>query len=78
MKLLCAIALLSGLLLSAQDWRPLFNGKNLDGWEVRGDGIWTQMKDGTLIGQRPHPAGNPFGDGTRPPVAGESLCRVSA
>jgi hypothetical protein len=62
MKLLYAIPLLSGLLLSAQDWRPLFNGKNLDGWEVRGDAIWSQLKDGTLIGQRPHPPGNPFGD----------------
>lgn len=30
----------------------LFNRKNLDGWEVMGDGVWTVMKDGTLIGQR--------------------------
>lgn len=33
-------------------WKPLFNGKNLDGWEVRGDSIWTVMRDGVLIGQR--------------------------
>ena len=31
---------------------PLFNGKNLDGWEVIGDGQWTVMADGTLLGQR--------------------------
>ena len=30
----------------------LFNRKNLDGWEVMGDGLWTVMKDGTLVGQR--------------------------
>ncbi|MFN0102718.1 MAG: DUF1080 domain-containing protein [Bryobacteraceae bacterium] len=31
---------------------PLFNGKNLDGWEVIGDGQWTVMVDGTLLAQR--------------------------
>lgn len=36
-------------------WRPLFNGKNLDGWEVRGAGVWTVMQDGVLMGQRAHP-----------------------
>lgn len=30
----------------------LFNKKNLDGWQVIGDGVWTVMKDGTLLGQR--------------------------
>jgi Domain of Unknown Function (DUF1080)/Protein of unknown function with HXXEE motif len=38
--------------LSAADWKPLFNGKNLDGWEVRGDGQWTVMRDGAILGQR--------------------------
>ena len=46
----------AGILLlpaaGAQEWRPLFNGKNLDGWEVHGDGIWTVMPGGTLVGQR--------------------------
>ncbi len=31
---------------------PLFNGKDLDGWESVGDGLWTVLKDGTLVGQR--------------------------
>lgn len=31
---------------------PLFNGKNLDGWEIIGDGQWTVMRDGTLLAQR--------------------------
>jgi len=47
--------------LLAQDWQPLFNGKNLDGWEVRGDGTWTVLDDGSLYGQRPAgQARNPF------------------
>jgi type 1 glutamine amidotransferase len=33
-------------------WKPLLNGKNLDGWESRGDGIWTVMQDGAILGQR--------------------------
>ena len=28
-------------LIAADDWRPLLNGKNLDGWEIIGDGAWT-------------------------------------
>lgn len=36
----------------AADWVNLLNGKNLDGWEVIGDGLWSVMRDGTLVGQR--------------------------
>jgi hypothetical protein len=35
----------------------LFNGKDLTGWESRGDGIWTVV-DGVLVGQR-NPKANP-------------------
>jgi hypothetical protein len=38
--------------LAAADGKLLFNGKNLDGWEVIGDGQWTVLSDGTLVGQR--------------------------
>ncbi len=38
--------------LEAQEWKALFNGKNLDGWEVRGDGVWTVTREGVLVGQR--------------------------
>jgi hypothetical protein len=38
--------------LAAADWKPLFNGKNLEGWEVIGDGQWTVMADGGVLGQR--------------------------
>ena len=36
-------------------WKPLFNGKNLDGWETRGECLWTVLPDGVLLGQRSHP-----------------------
>jgi Domain of Unknown Function (DUF1080) len=36
----------------AQQWQDLFNGKNLDGWQPRGECTWTALADGTLLGQR--------------------------
>lgn len=36
----------------AQQWQPLFNGRDLTGWQVRGDGIWTVLEGGILLGQR--------------------------
>jgi len=36
-------------------WKPLFNGKNLDGWEVRGPAVCRVMQDGVLMGGRAHP-----------------------
>ena len=60
MKTLSCLLLVSASLL-AQDWQPLFNGKNLDGWESRGDGSWGVFDDGTLYGQRlAGEAKNPF------------------
>ena len=40
------------LLFALASDAPLFNGKNLDGWEIIGDGQWTVMADGTLLAQR--------------------------
>jgi hypothetical protein len=37
--------------MSAQ-WIELLNKKNLNGWESIGHGIWTVLRDGTLVGQR--------------------------
>ena len=34
-------------------WKPLFNGRNLDGWEPRGASLWT-VNEGVLLGQRAH------------------------
>ncbi|MEZ5354154.1 MAG: DUF1080 domain-containing protein [Bryobacteraceae bacterium] len=36
---------------SAADWRDLFNGRNLDGWEVKGDGSWKVLAGGILMAQ---------------------------
>lgn len=36
----------------AQQWQPLLNGKDLTGWQVRGDGIWSVLEGGVLLGQR--------------------------
>ena len=33
-------------------WKPLFDGKTLEGWEPRGDCLWSVLPDGTLLGQR--------------------------
>src|SRR5579859_942220 len=33
-------------------WVNLLNGKNLDGWQVVGEGFWNVLSDGTLLGQR--------------------------
>lgn len=60
MKSLLTFALCAAILASAQTpatkppkgWQALFNGKNLDGWESKGDGQWTVLSDGTLVGQR--------------------------
>ncbi|MBI4909724.1 MAG: DUF1080 domain-containing protein [Acidobacteria bacterium] len=35
------------------DWVKLIQGKTLEGWESIGDGIWSVMRDGTILGQRP-------------------------
>jgi uncharacterized protein len=33
-------------------WKPLFNGKTLEGWETRGNSEWNVMADGSLFGRR--------------------------
>jgi hypothetical protein len=55
------LALLTVCNAAAQEWRPLYNGKNLDGWEVRGDGQWKVLSDGTLIAYPVSGSKNPFG-----------------
>ncbi|MFN7922522.1 MAG: DUF1080 domain-containing protein [Bryobacteraceae bacterium] len=44
-----------------QTGKPLFNGKNLEGWEVKGDGQWKVLAGGTLIAQSSSGAKTPFG-----------------
>jgi hypothetical protein len=52
-------AILPAIIQAAQ-WRPLFNGKNLDGWEIEGESIWTVVEGGILAGQRPEAQPNLF------------------
>jgi hypothetical protein len=33
-------------------WRPLFNAKSLEGWQPRGECLWSVLPDGTLLGKR--------------------------
>lgn len=49
-----ALLLAASCQQQAADWKALFNGKNLDGWETRGDCIWTVVEPGILLGQRAH------------------------
>ena len=49
---LCLALTVAAAPAASADWVDLFNGRNLDGWESVGDGIWTVMRDGTLLGQR--------------------------
>lgn len=54
----------------AADPVPMFNGKNLDGWEVIGDGQWTVMRDGTVVGQRTGDLRKLFAPTATPPGKG--------
>jgi hypothetical protein len=55
------LLLLTSTLSFAQTSKPLFNGKNLDGWQTVGDGQWTVLAGGVLIGKPVSGAKNPFG-----------------
>src|SRR5579875_3279652 len=49
LMLLAATCLCRG---SEDGYTRLFDGKNLDGWEVIGDGLWSVTSDGLLVGER--------------------------
>lgn len=52
MKILLLV-LASGILMAQpKGYQALFNGKDLRGWEPRGDGKWTVIAGGVLVGQR--------------------------
>jgi hypothetical protein len=64
------VLLISAAPAFAADPVPMFNGKNLDGWEVIGDGQWTVMRDGTIVGQRTADFRKLFAAGATPPGRG--------
>ena len=49
-RMACIAATLSQLAPAASV--NLLNGKNLDGWEVVGEGFWNVLDDGVVVGQR--------------------------
>src|SRR4051812_32589975 len=44
-----AISLLPAFPSFAADWRPLFNGHDLDNWTQNGNAVWT-VKEGMIVG----------------------------
>ena len=53
---------MAGLLLLLAPLTGLAQERNLidpelSAWQISGNGIWTVLKDGMLVGQRPHPGG---------------------
>lgn len=48
--LLLMMILVSGITMNAQDWKELFNGKNLKGWEQLDGTAEYRVEDGELIG----------------------------
>ena len=57
--ILAGVITMGGLM--AQEWKALFNGRNLDGWETKGDGAWKVLAGGTLIGSPVSGGKTPFG-----------------
>ena len=41
-----------GPIHAADDWTPLFNGKDLDGWEQHNGTATYHVEDGVVIGKR--------------------------
>jgi Domain of Unknown Function (DUF1080) len=56
MKTLAALLAMTTLAVAADEWVPLFNGKDLDGWKVNENPATFSVKDGILIvkGPRAH------------------------
>ncbi|MEN6604103.1 MAG: DUF1080 domain-containing protein [Bryobacteraceae bacterium] len=51
-KLPALLVFFTCLAYAGPKWVSLFNGRNLDGWEVVGDGVWDVLSDGTMVCQR--------------------------
>lgn len=49
MRRLIWAGLLYGAASFAQEWKPLFNGRNLEGWQTVGDGQWRVLAGGILL-----------------------------
>ncbi|RED95984.1 3-keto-disaccharide hydrolase [Marinoscillum furvescens] len=50
-NLIPVILMLLTLSANAQEWQPLFNGKNLKGWETHGGEATYEVEDGVIVGK---------------------------
>ncbi len=51
MKIILSLLVLVAFNLEAQNWKPLFNGKNLDGWEIHGGSAKYAVEGGMIVGK---------------------------
>src|ERR1041384_5163511 len=49
MKITAAALLLATLARPQEEWKSLFNGKDLEGWTVSGSAKW-KVEDGVIVG----------------------------
>lgn len=52
MKLIFCMLVLAATLGAEERFQPLFNGKNLEGWDVDTASVW-EVRDGLIIGKSP-------------------------
>ncbi len=52
MRTLLLFSFVISLAAQPKGYQALFNGRNLTGWESRGEGKWTVIDGGVLVGQR--------------------------
>ncbi|HTN74416.1 MAG TPA: DUF1080 domain-containing protein [Pirellulaceae bacterium] len=55
-----ALLALSTHLLAAEEWKPLFDGKTLDGWKQRGGAAKYRVEDGVIVGSSVPNTANSF------------------
>lgn len=49
-RLLCSLLFVASAAAAQPGFKPLFNGRDLDGWQVDTPGLW-QVRDGALVGE---------------------------
>ena len=59
MKLTLCILVVAATLGAEENFQPLFNGRNLDGWDVDTASLW-QVRDGLIVGKSPGLSYNEF------------------
>ncbi len=60
LAVICSVSLLCVSSTLGQQWRPLFDGKTLDGWHVRGGTAAYHVEDGAIVGTTVQGSPNTF------------------